>query len=211
MRNESTVGSKEEALSFIDKHGFVTLFPIKGKNFPNLYHATKGSREEKFSKAWEWADELSVKQKQIYYGKLVEGQVTLISMEMLPHFCKLYKKVKFTGTAGKILDFLKQNGATSTTDLRKNLGLTGKDKKSEFVKALDTLQMSFAITVVSKGKPPKHTHTWDLAENWMPKELIRKAESISEEDAKTKIITKLLENHVISKPEDVEAFLKSRF
>jgi len=30
-----------------------------------------------------------------------------------------------------------------------------------------------------------------------------------EEDAKTKILTKLLENHLISKPEDAEAFLKS--
>jgi len=208
LQNEFTIDSKEEALEFINKHGFVTLFPIKGKNFPNLYQATKGDREEKFRKAWEWADELSVNQRQIYYGKLIHGQVTLISMEMLPYFYKLYKKFKFTGAAEKILGFIKQNGATSTEDLRKELGLTGKDKKNEFVKALDTLQTAFAITVVSKGKPPRHTHTWNLIENWVPKELISKAESLSEKAAKTKIVTKMLENYVISKPQEAEAFLK---
>lgn len=83
-------------------------------------------------------------------------------MEMLPYFYKLYKKDKFTGTPEKILDFIKQNGAISTTDLRKNLGSTGKNKKNEFVKALNTLQMAFAITVISKGKPLRYTHTWDL-------------------------------------------------
>lgn len=208
MRNESIIDSKEEAINFINKHGFVTFFPIRGKSFPNLYQATKGDREEKINKAWGWADELSVKQRQIYYGKLIYGQVTLISMEMLPYFYKLYKKDKFTGTPEKILDFIKRNGAISTTDLRKNLGLTGKDKKNEFVKALNTLQMAFAITVISKGKPPRYTHTWDLTEDWVSEELIRRAESISEEVAKTKIVTKLLENHVISKPEDADSLLR---
>jgi len=208
LQGEPTINSKEEALNFINKHGFVTLFPIRGKKFPNLYQAIKGNREEKFSKAFEWTDELSLLQKQIYYGKLIDSQVTLISMEMQPYFYKLYRKVKFTDTAHKILAFIKQNGPASTSDLREKLGLTGKNKKSEFVKALDELQRAFAITVVSKGKPPRHTHTWDLVENWMPKELIKKAELISEENAKNKIVTKLLENHVISKPDDAKKFLK---
>ena len=208
MRNESIVDSKEEALDFINKHGFVTLFPIRGKSFPNLYQATKGDRDEKFNKAWGWADELSVKQRQIYYGKLIYGQVTLISMEMLPYFYRLYKKDKFTGTPEKTLDFIKQNGATSTTDLRKSLGFTGKNKKNEFVKALNILQMAFAITVVNKGKPPRYTHTWDLTNNWVSEGLIRRAESIKEEVAKKKIVAKLLENHVVSKPEEAEQVLR---
>ena len=208
LRNESTIDSKEESLDFVNKHGFVTLFPVRGKRFPNLYQATKGDREEKFNKAWGWADELSVKQRQIYYGKLIYGQVTLISMEMLPYFYKLCRKDKFTGTPEKILDFIKQNGATSTTDLRKSLGLTGKNKKNEFVKALNILQMAFAITVANKGKPPRYTHTWDLTENWVSEGLIRRAESIKEEVAKTEIVAKLLENHVISEPEDAYQLLR---
>lgn len=210
MQNESIIDSKEEALDFINRHGFVTLFPISGSNFPSLYRATKGSREEKFSKAWEWADELSVKEKQIYYGKLIRRQTTLISMEMFPYFYKLYRMGNFTGTAEEILVFIKQGGPASTTNLRKNLRLTGRDKKNEFTKAMDILQKAFSIVVVNKGKPPRHTHTWDLTENWMPRELIRRAELIDEQAAKAKIVAKLLENRVVSNQEEAETFLGIR-
>jgi hypothetical protein len=206
----ASVASKAKALDFINKDGFVTLFPIKGKSLPSLYQAIIGNREEKFNNAFEWADELSVKERKIYYGKLVEGQITLISMDALPYFYKLYKREEFTGTPAKIYAFIKQNGATSTSDLRKGLDLAGPSKKSEFVKALDLLQMSFAIAVVNKGKPPRHTHTYDVIENWIPKELLRKAETISAEEARAKIIAKLVENHVVSSTEDAEALLKLR-
>jgi len=207
LKIESAIDSKAKALDFINKYGFVTLFPIRGKDFPNLYQATKGNREEKFSNAWEWADQLSVEERRICYGKLIRGQVTLVSMEMLPYFYRLYRSEKSSGTPGKILAFIKENGPTSTTDLRECLGLSGRNKKNEFVKALDALQMTFAITVVSKGKPPRHIHTWDLTEKWIPKKLIRKAKSINKEAAKTKIIETLLENHVVSKAEDAKIFL----
>jgi hypothetical protein len=132
-------------------------------------------------------------------------------MEMLPYFYKLYKKGAFTGTPKMILSFIKQNGATSTTDLKKKLGLTGPSKRNEFAKAIDLLEMSFAIAVVSKGNPPRHRHTFDLIERWVPKELLRKAESIRNEEAKAKIKTKLLENHMVSKQEEAESLLKLKF
>lgn len=40
MFEENTLMTEEEALRFINKYGFVTLFPIKGFSFPNLYEAT---------------------------------------------------------------------------------------------------------------------------------------------------------------------------
>ncbi len=42
----------EEALRFVNKYGIVTLFPIRGLSFPNLYQATFGkSKEERFQRA----------------------------------------------------------------------------------------------------------------------------------------------------------------
>jgi hypothetical protein len=119
VQNASTVTSKEEALDFIKKHGFVTLFPIRGKNFPNLYQAIVGTREEKFKKAFQWADELSVDEKKILYGKLVKGQTTPISIDILPLFYKAYQRSDFSGLPSRILAFIKQNGPTSTSELRK--------------------------------------------------------------------------------------------
>ena len=57
---ENVINSKEEALKFINKYGIVTLFPIKVKLFSSLYRATKGNRQEKFDKAWGWADALAM-------------------------------------------------------------------------------------------------------------------------------------------------------
>jgi len=206
MFEENILTSEEEALKFINKYGVVTLFPVRGLPFPSLYKATRGNRQEKFENAWKWADELGYK-KLIHYGKLIHKQVTLFSLEMFPHFYKLCRKSKLNKTAKKILDLLKQHGPASTTVLRKSLKLFGKENKNEFMRAIDQLQMAFAVAIVSREKPPKMTHIYDLTERWMPRELLKKAESTTETVAREKIVTKMLESRVISQPEDLKKIL----
>jgi len=204
---EKMIHTEKEALAFIEKHGFATLFPVRKTSFLSLYGFTAGkSKEEKFEKAWKWADDLAYK-KQIHYGKMVHKQVTLFSLEMFPHFYKLYRNSQLNETAQKILDFIKQHGPTSTTILRKSLNLWGKENKNEFVKAIDQLQMAFALAIVNREKPPKMTHIYDLTERWMPRGLLKKAESTSEIVARERIVAKMLENRVISKPEDWKKIL----
>ena len=196
MFEENALTTEEEALKFINKYGFVTLFPIRGFSFPNLYQATAGKdKEERFEKAWRWSDNLSEKKK-IHYGKLVRKQSTLISLEMLPYFYKLYGKRKLSETAQKILEFLKQRGATSTTLLKKNLNLMGKAKKYEFTKAMDELQMTFSVAIVGREESPRMTYSYDLIEQWMPRDLMEKALNVSETTARGRIKAKLLENKV---------------
>ncbi|MFB0514836.1 MAG: hypothetical protein ACETVQ_04585 [Candidatus Bathyarchaeia archaeon] len=208
MFEENTLTTEEEALRFINKYGFVTLFPIRGFSFPNLYQSTAGKdKEEKFEKAWQWADNLSEKKK-IHYGKLVRKQVTLISLDMFPYFYKLYGKRKLSQTAQKILGFLEQREATSTTLLKKNLDLMGKAKKYEFMKAMDELQVTFSVAIVGREKSPRMTYSYDLIERWMPTEPLKRAEDINGNAAKERIRAKLLENKVFSKHEDAETFLK---
>jgi len=202
------IHTEAEALSFIQKHGFVTLFPVRGIIFPSLYGSTAGeSKEEKFQKAWNCADNLA-QQKRIYYGKLVQGQVTLISLEIFPYIYKLQHSRKEIGeTAKKMLDLLRRQGATSTTSLRKQLNLMGRDRKNIFTKALNQLQLDFAITVVSREKSPKMTYTWDLVERWIPRDLIDRANKTSLDLAKEKVVSKLMENAVITKQEQADKLL----
>lgn len=208
MFKENTLTTEEEALRFINKYGIVTLLPIKGFSFPNLYQAiARKSKEEKLQKTWRWADSLAEKKK-VHYGKLVRKQVTLISLEMFPHFYKLSGRRKLGETAQKILEFLKEKGATSTTLLKKNLNLTGKAKKYEFKKAMDELQATFSVAVVDREESPRMTYSYDLIERWMPKALMEEALNLSEITAKERIKAKLLENRVLPKPEDAETFLK---
>jgi len=209
MEETPAIYSEKEALAFIEKHGLVTLFPVKGTRIPSLYGSTAGkNREEKFDKAWAWADNLA-QQKKIYYGKLVGKQVTLASLEIFPYIFKLHhEKEELNETAKKILQFLRRHGATSTTDLRKQLKLMGKERKGKFTKALEQLQLNQAITVVAREKSPKMTYTWDLVERWMPKELLTKAAKTDEDVAKEKIVTKLLESKAITNPEEADRLLR---
>jgi hypothetical protein len=207
MFEEDTLKTEGEALGFINKYGVVTLLPIRGVSFPNLYQATAGnSKEEKLQRTWGWADNLAEKKK-IHYGKLVRKQVTLISLEIFPHFYKLYGKRKLSKTAQEILEFLKQKGAASTTLLKKNLNLMGKAKKYEFTRAMDELQVTFSVAVVGRKECPRMTYSYDLIERLMPKDLMEKALNMSEITAKERIKAKLLENRVFSKPEDAETLL----
>ena len=196
--------NEDEALNFINKYGIATLFSVKGKNFPSLYRATRGSREEKFRDAWAWADNLAFT-KQIHYGKLVCKQVTLVSLEMFPYFHRLCSENQLGKTAQRILDFLTENGRTSTTGLREYLDFKGKEKKNEFLKAVDELQMAFAIAIVDREKPPRLTHIYDVIERWMPKWSLDKARHIDKDTAKGKVIAKMLENAVIGKAEDAKS------
>ena len=208
MSKGSALASEEEALRFINKYGIVTLFPIRGLSFPNLYQATHGKdREERFHKAWQWADALSEKKK-IHYGKLVRKQVTLVSLEMFPFLYRICGRRKLSETAQRILEFLKQKGAKSTTLLKRNLNLKGKTKKHEFTKAMDELQVTFSVAIVNREETPRMTYSYDLMERWMPKDLIKKGLNINVTTAKERIKAKLLENRAFSKREDAETFLK---
>ncbi len=208
MVNEDVLTSQDEALDFINRYGVVTLFPVSGTEFPSLYKATRGSRDEKFRDAWMWADNLAL-DKQIHYGKLICKQVTLVSLEMFPYFYRLNEERRLTPTARKILGFLESNGRTSTTGLRESLGFKGKDKKYGFLKAIDELQVAFAIAIVDREKPPRLTHIYDIMERWMPRSLLERAEAISKDTARKKIVAKLLENKAVSGVEDAKRYLDS--
>ncbi len=51
------------------------------------------------------------------------------------------------------------------------------------------------------------THLYDLIERWMPQSLFEKADTVSEKDAKDRVIAKLLENKPISAREEAQIFL----
>jgi uncharacterized protein YcaQ len=207
MLEENTLTSPDQALAFINRYGLVTLFPVKGKQFPSLYRAIQGSLEEKLERTWTWGDELA-QAKRIHYGKLVHAQVTLVSLEMFPYLLRVARERQLSATARRMLDHLRQHGQTSTTRLREALDLAGKAQKGEFSRALDELQAAFAIAIVAREKAPKFTYSYDLMERWMPKALLAKADSTAAETAKERIVAKLLETSVIAAPQDMKQFLR---
>jgi uncharacterized protein YcaQ len=138
----------------------------------------------------------------------VHTQVTLVSLEMFPYLLSVARERQLSPTAQRMLDHLRQHGQTSTTRLREALDLAGKAQKGEFSRALDELQAAFAIAIVAREKAPKFTYSYDLMERWMPKALLAKADTITAEAAKQRIVAKLMETSVIASPQGIMQFLR---
>ncbi|MFQ6064961.1 MAG: hypothetical protein ACE5L6_05740 [Candidatus Bathyarchaeia archaeon] len=102
-------------------------------------------------------------------------QVTLIALELFPYLYRLYGERKLSETAQRILEFLEQKGARATTSLKKNLNFMRKAKKYEFTKAMDELQATFSVAIVSRQETPRMTYSYDLMGRWMPEDLMEKA------------------------------------
>ncbi len=207
MFEENALTNAEQALAFINQYGLVTLFPVKGKQFPSLYRAAQGSREEKLERTWAWGDELA-QAKRIHYGKLVHGQVTLVSLEVFPYLVRLTRERPLSPSAQRMLEYLRQHGMTATTALRPALSLTGKAQKAEFSRALDELQASLRIAIVARERAPKFTYSYDLMERWMPKALLAKAGALTIDAAKEKLTVRLVAASVIAAPQDIKQFLR---
>lgn len=194
-------------MAFINRYGLVTLFPVKGKQFPSLYRAAQGSREEKLERTWAWGDKLA-QAKRIHYGKLVHGQVTLVSLELFPYLVRLTRERPLSPSAQRMLEYLRVHGVTSTTALRAALNLAGRAQKAEFSRGLDELQAALRIAIVAREKAPKFTYSYDLMERWMPKALLAKATPLTIAAAKEKLTAKLVAASVIAAPQDITRFLR---
>ncbi len=90
------VRMEEEARRFVDEVGFCFLFGDKTVEMPTLWEAVCGAQrpvpnhhhDADLGRTWSWKDSLPSRG-EIYYGKLLRGKPTLVSLELLPHFYAL--------------------------------------------------------------------------------------------------------------------------
>src|SRR5688572_8137554 len=88
------LSSPSQALSFINKRGFVYFWPIKGIDLPSLWTAVAGNRpvadkhDDPGHITWGWKDG-ALDKKTWYYGKILRRKGTMISLEIAPYFYAL--------------------------------------------------------------------------------------------------------------------------
>ena len=88
----------DDALAFVEARGFATLWPIQSFDLPSLWTAVAGDRpvadehDDPGHITWSWKDQMLDK-RQWYYGKLLRGKATLVSLEVIPVFYALSDRV----------------------------------------------------------------------------------------------------------------------
>jgi len=201
------VSSPSQALTFINKRGFIYFWPIKSIELPSLWTAVAGDRpvadkhDDPGHITWGWKDNALDKRKW-YYAKILRGRATMISLEATPYFYALsenygspnedyliaYEEGRMTQAARQVYEALLENGALNTLDLRKMSKLSNA-KDSEFNKALEYLQKDFKILPVgvSQAGAWKYSHIYQIVTRHYP-DLSEQARRISESQARAKIL-----------------------
>jgi hypothetical protein len=201
------LSSPAQALTFVNKRGFVYFWPIKGIDLPSLWTAVAGDRPvaDKHNDpghiTWGWKDD-ALDKKIWYYGKILRGKATIISLEVAPYFYALsenygapeedyliaYHEGRLTQASKQVYETLLDNGALNTLDLRKKAKLANA-KDSEFNKALEQLQRDFKILPVGVAQAGSwnYSHIYQIVPRHFP-DLPEQARTITESQARAKIL-----------------------
>jgi hypothetical protein len=216
---ERRVRGERSALQFVDEAGFCFTLSDFGLPVPSLYVAVCGRRRPRWPKhthhdpeiglTWNLKDSLPAK-RLTYYGKLVKGKPTLVSLGLFPAFCALiregkgsgdyivdYRQGRMTRAAVLILEVLNDRGVLATPDLRKAVAMHGAERTAEFDRAMAELQRGLWIVKVEEVYDPDFYYRWDLLDNWLPEPLLS-ARDLGREDAARRLVAAYLKGAAAS-------------
>jgi len=201
------VSSPTQALTFVNKRGFIYFWPVKGIDMPNLWTAVAGERpvadkhDDPGHITWRWKDG-ALKKKVWYYAKILRKKATMISLDIAPYFYALsenygspeedyllaYEEGRLPQAAKQVYEAILNEGALNTIDLRKAAKLTNA-KESEFNKALEMLQSDFKILPVGVAQAGawKYSFIYEIVTRHYP-DLPEHARKIGEREARAKLV-----------------------
>lgn len=180
--------SPRDAVSFVNRRGFVFFWPIQGIDLPNLWAAVAGDRpvasahDDPGHVTWRWKDAL-LSERRWYYAKLLRGKATMVSLTDLPYFYALSERVdelddfrlaydagRLSWEAKTVGEALLQNGAQHTVRLRQLAHLEGEMSKSRFERALTELQRGLWILPIGVADAGSwhYAFIYELFDRWFP-------------------------------------------
>ena len=201
------LSNQEEALNYVQERGFVYFWPIKNITFPSLWTAVTGNwivadkHDDPGHVTWRWKDDMLDKRRW-YYGKILRGKATMISLETVPYFyalsenygdpendyLELYEDGLLSRQAKMIYEALLHEGPLDTVNLRRVIHMTGKASNSPFERGLVALQRDFKILPVGIAEAGawRYSFIYDLAHRYYP-ELPQQARALKRSESRNKL------------------------
>ena len=193
-----------EAVQFVDEVGFAFLWPIKGIEAPNLFHAIAGQVRDvpmahddpDLSRCWSWKDQ-SLGGERWYYAKLLRRKATMVAPRLWGAFYALthnYGDLEdymervldgvMTHEARTIYETLLDGGAMDTITLRRTAGMGASSSKSRFERGLVELQIdmkALPVRVAEEGSW-RYSFVYDIPMRHYP-DLVDRARQFSTAEA----------------------------
>jgi hypothetical protein len=198
------IGTREEAIDFVNERGFVYFWPITGILLPSLWVAVAGDRpvpndhDDPAHITWDWKDSL-LGSDRWYYAKILRKKGTMISFDVVPYFyalsenygspeddyLTLYEQGRMTLEEKTIYETLIDEGPTDTVALRRATRMSSPASESRFNRALTHLQADFKVLPVgvTQAGAWRYAFAYDLVARHYPK-ILDQAHSIREGEAR---------------------------
>jgi len=205
----------EEAQAFVNEVGFCFLWPIKGIELPNLFHAIAGRKrpvpnahdDPDLSRCWGWKDR-SLDKRWWYYGKMLRRRATFVSLDLLPTFYALsenlgdlydydeeYRAGAMTSEAKQVYEALLKHGPLDTVRLRREARMAAEQAKSRFERALVELQVGLKVLPIGVAQAGawRYAFIYEIVQRHFP-DLPVQARPIKRSVARRDIVLRYLDN-----------------
>lgn len=214
---------KEQAVTFVEKRGFIYFWPIKDITLPSLWVAVAGDRpvadahDDPGHVTWGWKDSL-LGTRRWYYAKVLRQRATIISLEIAPYFYALsenygspeedyriqYEQGRMTQEARAVYEALLSQGPLDTVSLRRAARLTSRESEARFNRAISTLQADFKILPVgvTDAGAWHYAFAYDLVHRHFPA-LVEQARFIQERQARRQLAQLYLRSVGAARPSDL--------
>jgi winged helix DNA-binding protein len=202
------VRNADQLVAFVEEVGMCFAFtPAEGLPIPACFdHLSTSSEHRKWEWMWGWKDDLA-SEKRLYYGPILARKPTFVSMRFLPVLYATYGRAgepddhledvrsgRLSDLGRRIIDHVAAKGESQTRRMRPELGITSKESKGQYDKALDEVQRLMYVArvkAVGEGRE-EYNYTYDLFVRRYP-EVVRAAEPIPSADARARVLERALD------------------
>lgn len=198
-----------QLVRFVDAVGFAFAFTPREDDAPIpacFDHLSTNDLDRKWGWMWGWKDELAA-EKRLYYGALIARKPTFVSLGALPVFYATFGRAgeaddhlddvragRLSDLGRRIVEFLAAKGETQTKRMRSELGITSKEGRGQYAKAIDEVQRLMYVArvrAVGEGRED-YNYTYDLFLRRYP-EAVKTAERLASADATAQLLGRTLE------------------
>lgn len=208
LTKDHRVRNGAQLTRFVNDVGFCFAFTAaEGLPLPACFdHLSTNDIDRKWGWIWEWKDELAA-DKKVYYGPILWRKPSFVSMKFLPLLYATHgragepddhledvKAGRLSEVARRIIEHVTVKGESQTRRMRAELGITSKEGRTQYDRALDEVQRLMYVArvkAVGEGRE-EYNYTYDLFVRRYP-EVVRAAEPIPSPDARSRVLARAIE------------------
>lgn len=209
ITRQHRVRNADQLVRLVEDLGLCFAFTLRAGDAPlpaGFDHLSTNDDGRKWGWMWEWKDELAA-DRRLYYGTLLVRKPTFVALRLLPAFYATFGRAgepddhledlragRLSDIARRIIDFLTASGETQTKRMRAALGITSKEGKRDYDKAIDEVQRLMYVArvrAVGEGRED-YNYTYDLFGRRYP-EAVKAAERLSSAEATSLLLERSLE------------------